>query len=124
MLTLIQGEKLIVRESCAEVTARVMAYRATLLAMVAERLERRQPGSAGLIGQEPAAPTGVSGSIAEIHRVAGLASLNADPGMMPGNSNPAAGPGNGTAAPGNSTAGPSIVPSRSSAALKPGLPGR
>src|ERR1700734_3680466 len=34
MLTLINGEKLIVREACAEVTERVMAYRARLLAAV------------------------------------------------------------------------------------------
>ncbi len=38
MLTLINGEKLIVRETCAEVTERVLAYRAYLLAGVARRL--------------------------------------------------------------------------------------
>jgi flagellar protein FlbD len=38
MLTLINGEKLIVREDCAEVTERVLAYRARLLADVARRL--------------------------------------------------------------------------------------
>ncbi|MGA9673299.1 MAG: flagellar FlbD family protein [Terracidiphilus sp.] len=38
MLTLINGEKLIVRESCAEVTERVLAYRVSLLAGVARRL--------------------------------------------------------------------------------------
>lgn len=38
MLTLITGEKLIVREDCAEVTERVLAYRARLLAAVARRL--------------------------------------------------------------------------------------
>jgi flagellar protein FlbD len=37
MLTLINGEKLIVRESCAELTERVLAYRARLLAGVARR---------------------------------------------------------------------------------------
>jgi flagellar protein FlbD len=37
MLTLINGEKLIVRESCAVVTERVLAYRARLLAGVARR---------------------------------------------------------------------------------------
>lgn len=37
MLTLIQGEKLIVRESCAEIQEKVMAYRAQLLAEVAAR---------------------------------------------------------------------------------------
>lgn len=38
MLTLITGEKLIVRETCAQVTARVLKYRARLLAAVARRL--------------------------------------------------------------------------------------
>jgi flagellar protein FlbD len=38
MLTLINGEKLIVRESCAEITEKVLAYRASLLAVVAGRL--------------------------------------------------------------------------------------
>jgi flagellar protein FlbD len=37
MLTLIHGEKLIVRESCAEVLEKVLAYRATLLSAVAAR---------------------------------------------------------------------------------------
>jgi flagellar protein FlbD len=38
MLTLINGEKLIVRETCDEVTERVLTYRARLLAGVAKRL--------------------------------------------------------------------------------------
>jgi flagellar protein FlbD len=38
MLTLINGEKLIVREECGEVVERVLAYRARLLASVARRL--------------------------------------------------------------------------------------
>jgi len=38
MLTLINGEKLIVKEECAEVVERVLAYRAKLLAGVARRL--------------------------------------------------------------------------------------
>ncbi len=38
MLTLINGEKLIVREDCAEVAERVMVYRARLLATVARRV--------------------------------------------------------------------------------------
>jgi flagellar protein FlbD len=38
MLTLINGEKMIVREPIAEVMERVMAYRARLLATVARRL--------------------------------------------------------------------------------------
>jgi flagellar protein FlbD len=38
MLTLISGEKLIVKEECAEVVERVLAYRAKLLAGVARRL--------------------------------------------------------------------------------------
>jgi flagellar protein FlbD len=39
MLTLINGEKLIVREKLADVVQRVLAYRAALLAEVAGRLE-------------------------------------------------------------------------------------
>ena len=38
MLTLINGEKLIVRESCAEVMEKVLEYRAQLLAIVSRRL--------------------------------------------------------------------------------------
>ncbi|MGA2673336.1 MAG: flagellar FlbD family protein [Terracidiphilus sp.] len=38
MLTLINGEKLIVRENCDEVVERILAYRARLLAAVARRL--------------------------------------------------------------------------------------
>src|SRR5580700_844149 len=38
MLTLINGEKLIVREECAEVVERVLAYRARLLSDVARTL--------------------------------------------------------------------------------------
>ena len=38
MLTLINGEKMIVRESPAEVVERILVYRARLLAIVARRL--------------------------------------------------------------------------------------
>lgn len=38
MLTLITGEKMIVREDTAEIMERVLAYRARLLASVAKRL--------------------------------------------------------------------------------------
>ncbi len=38
MLTLIHGEKLIVRESLEEITEKVLAYRARLLAAVARQL--------------------------------------------------------------------------------------
>jgi flagellar protein FlbD len=38
MLTLISGEKLIVREEIAEVVERILAYRARLLAVVVRRL--------------------------------------------------------------------------------------
>ena len=55
MLTLITGEKLIVREETAEVVERVVAYRARLLADVARRLPR----------------------FGGLDRIAGLASLNA-----------------------------------------------
>lgn len=40
MLTLINGEKLIVREEIAEVTEKVLAYRARLLSAVARRMHR------------------------------------------------------------------------------------
>jgi flagellar protein FlbD len=39
MLTLINGEKLIVREQIADVVERVLAYRARLLAVIARRLK-------------------------------------------------------------------------------------
>jgi flagellar protein FlbD len=38
MITLISGEKLIVRESCEDITERVLEYRARLLTLVARRL--------------------------------------------------------------------------------------
>ena len=37
MLTLITGEKLIVREECGEIVERILAWRARLLAAVAQR---------------------------------------------------------------------------------------
>ncbi len=54
MLTLIHGEKLIVRESCAEIVEKVLAYRASLLAAVAARM--KAPG--------------------ELHRVVAMTGLN------------------------------------------------
>jgi flagellar protein FlbD len=54
MLTLIQGEKIIVRETIDEVTERVLAYRARLLATVGQRLP----------------------SFSELSRVASIASLD------------------------------------------------
>lgn len=39
MLTLINGEKMIVREEIAEVVERVLAYRSRLLAVVARRMQ-------------------------------------------------------------------------------------
>jgi flagellar protein FlbD len=56
MLTLINGEKLIVREEIAEVMERVLAYRARLLAVIARRLH----------------------NFGDLERVAALTSLNAD----------------------------------------------
>ena len=53
MLTLIHGEKLIVRESCDEIMEKVLAYRAKLLSGIAACM----PG------------------VSELHRVAGLSSL-------------------------------------------------
>ena len=54
MLTLINGEKMIVRERIAEVEERVLAYRAKLLAVVARRMH----------------------NFADLERVAALASLD------------------------------------------------
>lgn len=53
MLTLVNGEKLIVRETCEEVSERVLAYRARLLVRVAKQLK----------------------SFPDMERVAGLSSL-------------------------------------------------
>jgi len=63
MLTLIHGEKLIIRESCSELMEKILEYRATLLAAVADRLGA-SPGSRG-----------------EVHRVVSLASLNPESGV-------------------------------------------
>jgi len=62
MLTLINGEKVIVREQIAEVEERILAYRARLLAVVARRLEhggkmRRAAALSGLPGSAPAEST-------------------------------------------------------------------
>jgi len=69
MLTLINGEKIIVREECAEVAERVLAYRARLLAAVARRLPsygelQRVVALASLdvSGQPPAPPPPKRGS--------------------------------------------------------------
>jgi len=54
MITLINGEKLIVRESCEDITERVLEYRSRLLALVARRLpslKELQP-AASLAGLE------------------------------------------------------------------------
>jgi len=56
MLTLIHGEKLIVRESCDEVLEKVLAYRAKLLAGIATRAQ----------------------GTSQLHRVASLSSLRPD----------------------------------------------
>jgi|SRR5579863_1634467 len=56
MLTLINGEKLIVREPIEEVQEKVLAYRARLLAVVAKRLH----------------------NFGDLERVAALASLDAE----------------------------------------------
>src|ERR1700683_1991563 len=63
MLTLINGEKIIVREPCEEVTERVLAYRARLLSVVARRLPAYDDlqrvvsiDSLDVSGQSPALP--------------------------------------------------------------------
>lgn len=73
MLTLITGEKLIVRESCEEVTERVLAWRARLLAAVARRLPpavdlQRMVSIAGL--QQPDGP-GIAPPVAKPRPAAG-----------------------------------------------------
>lgn len=65
MLTLINGEKLIVREEIAEVVERVVAYRARLLATVARRAQSGEPDRLSIPDR-----------LAGIDRVAGLASLD------------------------------------------------
>ncbi len=60
MLTLINGEKLIVRESCADVVERVLEYRARLLAAVARRLQ----------------------SVDDAQKVVSIASLDVGPGEL------------------------------------------
>jgi uncharacterized protein YlzI (FlbEa/FlbD family) len=69
MLTLINGEKLIVREELAEIVEGVMAYRARLLAAVARRLTgfseltRVVPlASLDLSGQADDSPTSIAPS--------------------------------------------------------------
>ncbi len=59
MLTLIHGEKLIVRESCGEIAQRVLAYRAQLLAAVARR-------------------AAVSGPDVDLPRLSGISSLSSE----------------------------------------------
>ena len=61
MLTLINGEKLIVRESCADVVERVLEYRARLLAAVARRMQ----------------------SVEDVQKVVSIASLDVGPGDLP-----------------------------------------
>jgi flagellar protein FlbD len=63
MLTLINGEKIIVREACDEVTERVLAYRARLLSVVVRRLPAYDDlqrvvsiASLDVSGQSPALP--------------------------------------------------------------------
>jgi flagellar protein FlbD len=65
MLTLIHGEKLIVRESCAEILEKVLAYRALLLAAVAAH--SKAPG--------------------DLHRLVALASHNSDAYGTPSTNN-------------------------------------
>ena len=64
MITLINGEKLIVRESCDDISERVLEYRARLLALVARRLP----------------------SLKELQPAASLASLEL--GIAPGDKSP------------------------------------
>ena len=67
MLTLINGEKLIVREECNDVTERILAYHARLLVAVARRLPSNSDlqrvvslASLDLSGQPGSAPLPIS----------------------------------------------------------------
>ena len=87
MLTLIHGEKLIVRESCAEILEKVLAYRAILLAAVAEHT--KVPGDlhrlVALTTHNPDAYAGAAGG-GKIGSISGLtSSLGASlgPGLGP-----------------------------------------
>ena len=67
MLTLINGEKLIVRETPAEVVERVTTYRARLLATVARRLPSladlsRMAAISSLDVSEPSPPASITAS--------------------------------------------------------------
>jgi len=66
MLTLISGEKLIVREEIGEVVERILAYRARLLAVVARRLRHfgDLERAAALAGLDLASLPGTPQSIA------------------------------------------------------------
>jgi flagellar protein FlbD len=62
MLTLINGEKIIVREPCEEVTERVIAYRARLLSAIGRRLpsyDDLQP-VASIASLDVSGPSGVT----------------------------------------------------------------
>jgi flagellar protein FlbD len=73
MLTLINGEKLIVREDTAEVVERVLAYRSRLLASVAKRLP----------------------SMGEVQRVVSLTSLDVSGQLTLASAPPKSGPQSG-----------------------------
>ena len=70
MLTLIHGEKLIVRETCDEIVERVLQYRARLLATVAAQ----------------------TGAAAELHHVVAMTSLDPDCGLIAARPIPINGP--------------------------------
>ena len=67
MLTLIHGEKLIVRESCQEILDKVLAYRALLLAAVGAHT--KAPGDlhrlVAMMSHNPAAYAGANGGAAK-----------------------------------------------------------
>ena len=67
MLTLINGEKMIVREKISEVMERVVAYRARLLAVVARRLQHSSQleRAVGLAGVDLAGLPGAQPQLAQ-----------------------------------------------------------
>jgi uncharacterized protein YlzI (FlbEa/FlbD family) len=91
MLTLIHGEKLIVRESCAEILEKVLAYRAILLAAVAEHT--KAPG--------------------DLHRLVALTTHNPDAYAATGGKTGASGPNLAPSL--GASLGPSRVPTEGKA---------
>ena len=70
MLTLIHGEKLIVRETCGEVLEKILVYRAKLLATVTDRISK-QPELIRIVGATSLNP---ESGVPSIHAASGAGS--------------------------------------------------